>query len=211
MGSRNHDQDVLLVKGCLSGSEAAWRAFVCRFDPLVRSIVRRQWWLDRYEIEDLTQTVFVSLVSDLDKWDRVHSLSGFVETVADRDCIDEYRKYCAVKRVGCTDPIDHHDGGEDCYKKVPTDCQSQEEELARFEEKELLRQARMSLGERCQDLVNLRIFEELSYKEISEILGATENTLTVQLRRCLQELKANLDELVRKGVGQWKKNTDPTR
>jgi len=202
MGSRNHDQDILLVEECLSGSEKAWTAFFCRFDPLVRSIVRKQPWLARHEIEDLTQTVFVSLVSDLDKWDRVHSLSGFVETVTDRDCIDEYRRRKTAKRDAATNPIDLHDGGQEGFKILASDCDNQEEELEQEQEKYLLRRAFSELRERCRDLLGLRFFEELSYKEMTETLGGTENTLTVQARRCLDELRANFDELVRKGVGR---------
>lgn len=210
MESRTPDQDILLVKECLSGSENAWTEFYCRYEPLVKSIARKQPWLARHQVEDVTQTVFVSLMSDLETWDQAHSLSAFVVMIAKRDCIDEYRKHKAAKRDAVTNPVDHHDGAEG-YESLASNCNHQEEELAEAQEKELLRRARVALGERCQDLLELRIFEELPYKEITELLGASENTLTVQFRRCLDELRANFHELVRKGVGWWKSDTDPTQ
>lgn len=202
MRSRNREQDIRLVRECLAGSEEAWVEFHCRFEPLVRSIIRKQSWLPRHDIEDVTQTVFVSVMSALTKYDPAYSLSGFLEMITDRVCIDEYRSHKAVKRDASTNPIDHHDGGTEGYESLPSNRDHQEDEFVKAQEKELLRYALQALGERCQELVNLRIFEEMPYKEITEILGASENTLTVQLRRCLDELKANFDELMRKGVGQ---------
>ena len=201
MGSRDHDQDILLVQECLSGSERAWTDFYRRFEPLVRKHVKRQFWLDRHGIEDLTQTVFVSLMSDLKTWDRAHSLAGFVGMIAKRECIDEYRRHKAAKRDGSTDPVDHHDGGADGCKVPISDCENQEEQLSQAERKYLMRLAFQDLQERCRDLLELRFYETLPYKEIAEKLGGSENTLTVQARRCLEELRAIIDDLMRKGVG----------
>lgn len=201
MGSRNHDQDILLVQECLSGSEKAWTDFYCRFEPLVRKQARRQFWLGRHEIEDLTQTVFVALMSDLNTWDRAHSLAGFVSMIAKRECIDEYRRRRAGKRDCATDPVDHHDGGEEGYRIPASNCENQEEELSQAERKYLIELAFPNLQERCRDLLGMRFYQELPYKEITVILGGSENTLTVQARRCLEELRAIIDELMRKGVG----------
>ena len=202
MRSRNLDQDMRLVRECLAGSEQAWVEFTCRFEPLVKSIVRKQSWLARHDLEDVKQTVFVSVMSALTTYDSAYSLSGFVEMITDRVCIDEYRSHKAAKRDAATNPIDHHDGGTEGYESLPSHWDHQEQELMKAQEKELLRHSLQALGERCQDLINLRIFEEMPYKEITEILGASENTLTVQLRRCLDELKASFDEFMRKGVGR---------
>jgi len=141
-------------------------------------------------------------MSALAKYNPAHSLSGFIEVITDRVCIDEYRSHKAAKRDGATNPVDHHDGGQEGYESLPSNWDHQEDEFAKAQEKQLLRNALQALGERCQELINLRIFEETPYKEITEILGGTENTLTVQLRRCLDELRANFDEFKRKGVGQ---------
>jgi RNA polymerase sigma factor (sigma-70 family) len=71
--------------------------------------------------------------------------------------------------------------------------------LERAELLQLLRGAFKSLGEKCRKLLRLRYYDELSFKEISTLLGAKENTLVVQARRCLDELKALYVELEQEG------------
>ncbi|MGC8659999.1 MAG: RNA polymerase sigma factor [Desulfomonilaceae bacterium] len=56
------------------------------------------------------------------------------------------------------------------------------------------------LGARCRQLLRLRYHEELPYSRIAKILGATENTLTVQAGRCIRELRAGYQKLLNKGT-----------
>jgi RNA polymerase sigma factor (sigma-70 family) len=202
MRSRNRDQDVRLVTECLGGSEEAWVEFHCRFQPLVKSIVRKQSWILRQDLDDVTQSVFVSILSSLDKYDSAHTLSGFVEMITDRVCIDNYRSHKAAKRYAATNPVEHHDGGEEGYISLSSTGNSQEDEFSKSELQYVLRHAFRALGQRCQDLLNFRYFEEIPYKELTGILNATENTLSVKAKRCLEDLRAKFDEFARKGVGR---------
>jgi len=200
MATGKEDQDILLVKECAAGSEDAWNSFYCRFIGLVRSIIRRQRGISSYEMEDIAQNVFLALVPALKKYDSTYSLPRFVSIVAERVCIQEYRRVTAAKREASTDPVDHMDGSEEGARTLPSELQSQEEKLAEHQLVDILKIALRQLGSRCRELLRLRYYEEIPYKEITRILGATENTLTVQARRCLAELTAHYQELLRKGV-----------
>jgi RNA polymerase sigma factor (sigma-70 family) len=59
-----------------------------------------------------------------------------------------------------------------------------------------------ALGAACRELLKLRYFDELSYREISQQLGASDNTLAVRSKRCLAELSAGYGEQVEKGSEQ---------
>lgn len=202
MGSHRENPDALLVEECLSGSQHAWSEFYHRFLPLVRSTVRRQKGLNSSDIDDLTQNIFLHLVDGLNDYDTRYSLPRFVCRVAERTCIDEYRGLKAAKRHAPTDPIDHHDGGEEGSLTIQALGESQEDELSRAQIAAVLRKALKSLGSRCRDLLSMRYYEELPYRRISEVFHATDNTLTVQVRRCIEELRAVWDELMRTGVGR---------
>jgi len=67
---------------------------------------------------------------------------------------------------------------------------------------EILRYSMAMLNSECRELLRMRYFDELPYKEIGRLLGASENTLTVRAKRCLGELTANYYKLLRRGDTQ---------
>lgn len=200
MGNNTQDLETLLVKECLAGSEQAWNEFYFRYVGLVKSVVRRQPAVRFQDVDDVTQSIFTALIRGLKDYDKGFPLPRFVCIVAERVCIQEYRRTTAAKRDGQTDPVDHHDTGRQDEKILHSHNVSQEEQLEQNQLLEVMRRSLRRLGSGCRELLRLRYFEELPYKEIARLLGATENTLTVQARRCLDELGANYHELVRRGV-----------
>lgn len=195
MGNRTGHREAILLKECLSGSEKAWSEFYVKYVGLVRSVVRRQAGFSPQDVEDVAQTVFMELIPALKTFDTTYSLPRFICMVTERACIQEYRRRATAKRNGKTDPIDHHDSGEEGTWKLASDLESQEDHLARSELLNLLRRAFRSLDAGCRELLKLRYYEGMPYKEISKILGATENTLTVRSKRCLGHLRATCHEL----------------
>lgn len=191
--------DLALVRACLSGSEQAWEDLYCRYGALVKSMVKRH--LHRpaaWELEDITQSVFAALIPALKRYDAAYSLSRFVCVIAERVCIQEYRHNRAAKRAGQSESVDHHDGDEG-GTSLPSKDPSQEDLLSQHQAKDLLRRALKQLDSPCKELLRLRYIEELPYREISKMLGASENTLTVRARRCLNELSAAYaHELIRR-------------
>lgn len=55
--------EIRLVEGCLSGSEKAWEKLYSRYVGLVRGIVRRRMRSSPEEQEDMTQAVFLELLT----------------------------------------------------------------------------------------------------------------------------------------------------
>ena len=119
----------LLVRECLAGSEAAWQEFYSRFIGLMRSVVKKRYILCKEDVEDITQSAFVSLATALNNFDYEQSLPRFVCVITERVAIDEYRKAergqkecgsadrAAGSRLGCfignesdIDPPDRTDG-----------------------------------------------------------------------------------------------------
>lgn len=105
---------------------------------------------------------------------------GFVEVVTARRCIDWLRSQRA------SEPLDESliDGREG-----PLD-QALHEERLRLASAVLKR-----LSGRCQELIQLRVREKKSYREISKMLGKSQQALRVRLFRCIQAARLKLDEL----------------
>lgn len=201
MGSHHHSSDDVLVRECLSGCEHAWTEMYSRFYPLVRNIVKRKAGFSNPEIEDLIQTVFVQIISGLGSYDSGYSLTSFVGMLAERVSIDQFRKSRAAKRDAVTDPVDHHGDSQEGGVVLLDKDHHQEEKLSRAQQAELIKEALRRLNQKCRELLRLRFYEEAPYKDITKVFGVSENTLTVQTRRCLGELQGMYAMLLRKG---WK-------
>jgi RNA polymerase sigma-70 factor, ECF subfamily len=194
MGNRNELNDHRLVRECLEGSENAWREFYARFVGLIRSVISKRSWLHPEDVEDIIQTTFLSLTTALNHYDFQNSLPRYVCVIAERVAIDQYRKTVAAKREAELE-------GTDSLDQMPMTWSgsgnpgSHDEQLETAELVHRLRTALGTLDPKCKHLVELRYFDEMSFTEIGQRNGTTENTATVQTRRCLEKLKAKLKNL----------------
>lgn len=197
MHRRSESEDQALVVRCLDGSEDAWKEFYARFVGLIRAVVRKCGRPGPTDVEDMTQSTFLALATALRNYDVVQSLPKFICLVAKRVAIDEYRKTRAVKR----DAEAHVsiDDDDEAVSPFAGEFERQDERLEKAELVQRLRAALNALDVKCRDLITQRYFRELSFKEIAQSVGATENTVTVQTRRCLDSLKAKFNRLGRQG------------
>ena len=114
--------------------------------------------------------------------------------------IDEFRRATASKRDARTESIDHHDGEEEGATMIASDSEPQD---SRIEKAQLVSRLKIALDEldaKCRELIELRYLQELSFNEVARMKGATENTVTVQTRRCLDKLKAVYRELEKQRI-----------
>jgi RNA polymerase sigma-70 factor, ECF subfamily len=196
MEKRHEKRDALLVRECLLGSEHAWNEFYRRYVSLVRSVVKRRLGSWHQDVEDLTQSVFAALIASLKSYDPTYSVPTFVRMISERTCIQAYRQNTAAKRSPEGNPSHRSGGEEDVHAPLPLPSDSQEDQVERSELLAVLRKAFRSLGEACRELLRLRYYEDLSYLEISKLLGATEGTLRMRAKRCLDELSYSYDRLI---------------
>jgi RNA polymerase sigma factor (sigma-70 family) len=200
MNCNGENKDRALVQQCLSGSRQAWDEFYNRFCILVAKAVRTKSRCKESDVQDLVQNVFLALYTSLKNYEYQYSLSRFVWMISERVCIDEFRKSTAAKRDKVTVPLNHHDGGDNEAVMVRSNLHNQEQQVAEAEMKQMLMTAFKRLGEKCRQLIRLRYLQELSFKEISGLLGEQEKSLAVQAGRCLQVLKDYYLKVEQKGV-----------
>jgi len=194
--------DALLVQECLRGSQEAWNEFYTRFIGLIRNVVRKRRALSPSDVEDFTQSAFLELASALKSYVSGNSLTGFVCTVTERVLIDEFRRTKASKRDGQTEAIDHHDGDLEGATMIASNAEPQDSQMERAELASRLRTALGELDPKCRELIELRYLQEMPFNEVAKIKGATENTVTVQTKRCLDKLKGVYQELEDRGISQ---------
>ena len=133
---------------------------------------------DRALASDLTSQVFLKALLNLRKFQfRGLPFSSWLFRIAINECHDYFRKSSRHRMVALD-----HSGVETLYEELVADAGLQDLHdrlpslLEELNEKELV-------------LIELRYFEQKPFKEVSEILGITENHAKVKMYRILEKLK----------------------
>lgn len=188
MDSARDREERSLIGKCLRGDNVAWDRLVELHYPKIAGIVRwPKWKFDRHEIEDVIQEALEEVVKSLKGFKFQSALGTFVHTITVNTCIEQIRKKTAAKRDALCMGLDSV--GADCEDPdihIPRSFDGNQEELLLGKEQiGLLKRALATLDKRCKELVRFRFFEDLSFQEIAERLNTKQNTLVVQLKRCL--------------------------
>lgn len=125
--------------------------------------------------EELTQETFYRAVKKIDTYNGKCKISVWLCQIAKHLWYNQCRKN---KRIVDTDETFDIE-----------DPQNLEEQFIAGEEKVLLYQKMQNLDEKTREVMYLRITGELSFKEIGEILGKTENWARVTFYRGKSKLK----------------------
>ncbi len=197
------DQGGELVKECLAGSQEAWNDFYRRYDSLIRVIARRYGFgVPGYAEDDMVQTIYLKLVKSMQTYDPGQlPLKAFVGMVAKRSCIDQVRQSLASSRSAPTSPVDHHGEGEEGTITPECRMEGPDERLENAQQLNIVAAALKRLKAACRELIKFRFHMEMPYGKIAAMLGKKEHTVNVRTIRCLAELKAHYDEIVREGLG----------
>lgn len=106
-------------------------------------------------------------------------------------CKITYRK--AVSMVRHETILDVSSGlDSDTLEYFQTPVQSVEEEMVSRQEVEIINDAIESLSPKCRQVFSLAKLEKIPYKEISELLGISVNTINYHVKTALDILKGKL-------------------
>lgn len=182
-----------LVGRCLAGDAPAWESFLNSNYRTIWSIVSwRKWGFDAAEKEDVTQDVLEELIKSLGNFEFRARINTFVYRISVTTCIAHLRRKTALKRGANSrhlsiDPVTAEGDDLEIHTQGnpfgnPEELLLKRESLAR------MKQALAHLEAKCRDLIRFRYFKELSFRDIADKTGVKENTLVVNLRRCLLRL-----------------------
>ena len=127
--------------------------------------------------EELTQETFYQAIRSVEKYDNSCKMSTWLCGIAKNVWRTYQRKHPIV------DEID---------EKIPQKNQTEEIVLANLSKVELFKKLNRMQGD-TKDVMYFRLFGELSFKEIGEILGKSENWARVTYYRGKEKLRKELD------------------
>jgi|SRR3989344_1448067 len=133
------------------------------------------------EAEDIASHVFLRAWDHVAGGKEVANIQGFLYRIANNLVIDYYRKNKDKRELSLNDP------------KNPIDVPDKAEFVERIDQQMLVNQVQdvlRDLQDNYKEIVVMRFVNDLSIKEISYILGTSENNISVRLHRALDKLKS---------------------
>lgn len=171
---------IALVTRASAGDQQAWNEIIERYSPLVWSICLR-YRLDRQDIDDVGQSVWLLLVERISRLREPAALPGWLATTTQRECLRVLR---AARR---------HDHAELLpEEQMPPDPDATviEEEILAAERDAGIRAAFAELPRGCRELLALLVSDPpRSYEDISATLGMRVGSIGPMRARCLDRLR----------------------
>lgn len=188
--------DDSLVAAHLHGDATAFRELVQRYGDGVLGYLFRMTG-NRDQAEDLFQETFKKV------HEKAHTFRGrrfksWLFTIATRVAIDSARR--RQRR-----PVLTVVSGADCDEDHPSsldalaaceDAADPAEEMVKAEQKEHVRRAIESLPARQRATLVLAYYQQLSYREVADVMGCSLGTVKTQMSRALATLARKLPDCV---------------
>lgn len=128
--------------------------------------------------EDAAQETFLKAIRYFDRYVHRGKFKPFLYQIAANTCIDMRRKRCLAD-VG--------------YEELPEEAAYQENGFETVDENMQIRQIVRSLPKEQQDIVILRYQQELTLREIAQVVNLPLRTVQSKLRSALKKLRKELE------------------
>lgn len=162
--------------------------------PITSFFARRGF--SREECLELTQETFLGVYKGMDRFRRDSSVETWLFTIAANVWRNEVRSRTAEKRDGQEISIDQE--REDSALRLVTEVSSKEtgplDGLLAEERRRRARKALEDLPPQMRRCLELRIDQQLKYREIAEVLQVSIETVKSQLFQARERLKEQLND-----------------
>ena len=176
-------EDVLL-KDAVNGNGEAFQSLVKVYSPRIYQAAYG-YVKEEFEAKDVVQEVFMKAFANLHKFELGRPLYPWLYQIMKNLCLTRISKR---KR----------DGGEISGSEAETRLRGPEETLVRSETMNEVQEAVRALPDQHREIIELKHYQECSYKEMAEILDIPVGTVMSRLYNARLKLK---ESLLGKGVG----------
>lgn len=184
----NNLSDQSLIDQYLQGSELAFAELIKRHQQKVYTSIYL-FVKDREQAEDLFQDVFIKIVDTLRKGNYNHEgkFSQWAVRIAYNMCVDQFRRNKRRTKVTGGDDFDIFD-----VLELPDE--NREDQLIRSETHDRIKQLVDSLPEEQREVVILRHYADMSFKDIALLTRVSINTALGRMRYALINIRKMMEE-----------------
>lgn len=182
------ETDQILIQLAQSGNNDAIAEIVKRYQNKVFTTI---FYLvkDKYIAEDLFQDTFIKVMNHIrgNKYVEQGKLGSWIVRIAHNLCIDYFRKAKQQAKI-----VDSN--GEDIFSYMLFSEENAEKKMIKQENSNKVQMLIEQLPESQKEVLLLRIYGELSFKEIAQITGVSINTALGRMRYALNNIKKQIEE-----------------
>lgn len=185
---KNESTDAVLVRQYVHGDEQALAQLIDRHQVKIYSFIFSKV-RDRDLTEDIFQDTFIKVIHTLKKgkYNEEGKFVSWVVRIAHNLIIDYYRKSNKMQ-------MQRENEEFSIFRYMEDNSPSVEDALAQLQaEKEICGLLEL-LPDDQQEVVKLRIFEDLSFKEIAEQTGVSINTALGRMRYAVLNMRKILEQ-----------------
>ena len=180
--------DGVLIKRYIDGNNAAFETLLKRHRTRILSSIYLLVG-DRYLAEDIFQETFIKVIHSIQhgKYNHEDKFLPWALRIARNMSIDSIRSRKRMPVVVDTD-------GRDVFDAMGISVNSQEDQRVAKDEIEILKQWIWELPEDQREVLILRQYADLSFKEIAEATNVSMNTSLGRMRYALMNLRKIIDK-----------------
>ncbi len=184
----DHLDDKSLVKSYLNGKERALGVLINRHKTRVYTAIY-MFVKDSYLAEDLFQDTFIKVVDRLrrGKYKEEGKFLPWVLRIANNLCIDYYRK--TKRKPGIINPE-----GFDIFEVLNFEQDNAQDKMIKREKAVYVKGLLDQLSPEQKEVVILRHYADLSFKQISELTGVSINTSLGRMRYALINMRKMIEQ-----------------
>ena len=183
------DEDEALIAAALNGSAFAWEKLVKRYESKIYNHGLRLMG-NSSDAMDLMQEVFLGVYRNLHRFRGDAKFSSWIFRIAHNKAMDLNRK----KRVLAGYPVDS-DGEGDAFDSFADEAAIEPAmELLQTEQNRNVMAMLNSLPFEQRLIVELKVFQSLTFEEIAEMQGISDNTAKTRFYTALRKLKSATEE-----------------
>ena len=179
----NHVHDAVLVKNYINGDEKALEELISRHNQRVYSFIFSKVY-DKEITEDIFQDTFIKVIKTLKKgaYNEEGKFLPWVMRIAHNLVIDHFRKSNRMPKF---------DGGEDfnIFSVIGDSSLNVEGQIIKDQVDTDVRKL-----EDQREVLIMRMYKDMSFKEISEITGVSINTALGRMRYALINLRKLIEK-----------------
>lgn len=175
------DKDLELINLYIHGDDGSLKEIIEKYTPQIYNFVRR--FVGTNESDDITQEVFIKVWKNLKKFNQnKSSFKTWIFTIARNTVIDFLRKKKSIL-------FSSLDSEESFSESIIDEAILPDEVLQKLQDVDLLNSLLEKLPEIYQSVLVLHYQEEMSFDEISQIIGKPLNTVKSHHLRAILKLK----------------------
>lgn len=187
MKGRPSLSDKDLIRLYLKGDDKAFNVLFSRYSSRIYTAIYL-FVNDSDEANDIFQETFIKIIDTIRKG-KYNEEGKFVQwalRIANNLCIDHFRKNKRSKIIKTNDDFD-------IFDTIPA-SENQESAIIKEQTYKAVRRVIEELPVEQKEVLMLRMYAELSFKEIAQLTGVSINTALGRMRYALINLKKTVEE-----------------